>query len=116
MPGGDGTGPRGMGPMTGRGAGYCAGFPGPGYLAGPRRGVGFGFGGGRGRGNWFRPDWGPYGGVERGYYPYPYRRTREEEIELLRADAQYLRETLDEIVKRIEELEQEQGHDTQRKG
>ena len=25
------TGPRGMGPMTGRGAGYCAGF----YLTGP---------------------------------------------------------------------------------
>ena len=27
MRGGDGTGPMGMGPMTGRGAGYCAGFP-----------------------------------------------------------------------------------------
>ncbi|NLG67487.1 MAG: DUF5320 domain-containing protein, partial [Actinobacteria bacterium] len=25
MPRGDGTGPEGMGPMTGRGAGYCAG-------------------------------------------------------------------------------------------
>lgn len=25
MPGGDRTGPRGMGPMTGRGAGYCSG-------------------------------------------------------------------------------------------
>lgn len=24
MPGFDGTGPRGMGPMTGRGRGYCA--------------------------------------------------------------------------------------------
>jgi len=31
MPGGDGTGPRGMGPMTGRAAGYCAGFPVPGF-------------------------------------------------------------------------------------
>ena len=30
MPGGDGTGPMGMGPMTGRGAGYCAGFAAPG--------------------------------------------------------------------------------------
>jgi hypothetical protein len=27
MPFGDGTGPMGMGPLTGRGAGYCAGFP-----------------------------------------------------------------------------------------
>jgi len=25
MPGGDRTGPRGMGPMTGRGSGYCSG-------------------------------------------------------------------------------------------
>ncbi|MDI3534182.1 MAG: hypothetical protein PWQ82_547 [Thermosediminibacterales bacterium] len=31
MPRGDGTGPRGLGPMTGRGMGYCAGFPVPGY-------------------------------------------------------------------------------------
>lgn len=31
MPFGDGTGPRGMGPMTGRGAGYCAGFARPGF-------------------------------------------------------------------------------------
>ena len=27
MPRGDGTGPRGLGPMTGRAAGYCAGYP-----------------------------------------------------------------------------------------
>jgi hypothetical protein len=32
MPGGDGTGPMGMGPMTGRAAGYCAGYPAPGYV------------------------------------------------------------------------------------
>ena len=32
MPWGDGTGPAGMGPMTGRAAGYCAGFPVPGYM------------------------------------------------------------------------------------
>jgi len=31
MPRGDGTGPTGKGPMTGRGAGYCAGYPTPGY-------------------------------------------------------------------------------------
>jgi hypothetical protein len=31
MPGGDGTGPGGMGPMTGRAAGYCAGYSVPGY-------------------------------------------------------------------------------------
>jgi len=32
MPGGNGTGPAGMGPMTGRAAGYCAGYPVPGYM------------------------------------------------------------------------------------
>ena len=32
MPAGNGTGPLGMGPMTGRAAGYCAGYPVPGYM------------------------------------------------------------------------------------
>ena len=32
MPFGDGTGPAGLGPMTGRAAGFCAGFPVPGYM------------------------------------------------------------------------------------
>jgi len=31
MPFGDRTGPAGMGPMTGRAAGFCAGYPAPGY-------------------------------------------------------------------------------------
>ncbi len=45
MPRGDGTGPRAMGQMTGRGAGYCAGFPTPGYMNPyPARGFGFGRG------------------------------------------------------------------------
>ena len=64
MPWGDRTGPLGLGPMTGRGLGYCAGFNTPGFVKGP----GFGWGrgwrwfGGRGRG-WgggfrFRGGWG----------------------------------------------------------
>jgi len=32
MPFGNGTGPAGMGPMTGRAAGFCAGYPVPGYM------------------------------------------------------------------------------------
>jgi len=31
MPAGDRTGPLGLGPKTGRAAGYCAGFAGPGF-------------------------------------------------------------------------------------
>jgi len=32
MPFGDGTGPAGLGPMTGRATGFCAGYPVPGYM------------------------------------------------------------------------------------
>ena len=40
MPWGDRTGPSGMGPMTGRAAGYCAGYSMPGYASGmPRAGM-----------------------------------------------------------------------------
>lgn len=47
MPGGDRTGPTGMGPMTGRGAGYCAGTGAPGFI---NRTFGGFFGRGRGGG------------------------------------------------------------------
>ena len=39
MPRGDRTGPAGMGPMTGRATGYCAGYYTPGYMN-PHRGQG----------------------------------------------------------------------------
>jgi hypothetical protein len=53
MPRGDGTGPMGMGPMTGRDAGVCARFGTPGYLnSRPGRGLGFGRGRGYGRVFW----------------------------------------------------------------
>jgi len=61
VPGGDGTGPAGMGPMTGRAAGYCAGYPAPGYLNGVP-------------GGWGGPAaWGavpPYGSAAHGYSAY----------------------------------------------
>lgn len=51
MPRGDGTGPMGTGPMTGRAAGYCAGYEMPGYANPvPGRGMGMGFGRGMGPG------------------------------------------------------------------
>lgn len=43
MPRGNGTGPNGLGSMTGRGAGYCAGFETAGFAnpgPGPGRGLG----------------------------------------------------------------------------
>ena len=57
MPRGDRTGPQGMGPMTGRAAGYCAGYDAPGY-ANPIPGRGLGMGrGGRGRRAGYRWWW-----------------------------------------------------------
>jgi len=53
MPRGDRTGPTGMGPMTGRGAGYCAGYSVPGFanpVYGGVRAYGGGYGGGHGGG------------------------------------------------------------------
>ena len=59
MPGGDRTGPRGLGPMTGRGAGYCGGYERPGFTnPAPGYGMRFGgrfggWGGGRGWRHWY---------------------------------------------------------------
>ncbi len=49
MPRGDQTGPTGTGPMSGRGAGFCAGFNTAGFQT-----AGGGFGRGCGRGFGFR--------------------------------------------------------------
>lgn len=54
MPRGDGTGPLGMGSLTGHCAGFCAGFKTPGYVnTRARRGMWFGQGRGYGRMFWF---------------------------------------------------------------
>jgi len=66
MPRGDRTGPWGAGPMTGRAAGYCAGYSVPGFMN-PIGGYGRGWGRGRGRG--FGRGWGR--GFGRGWYTYP---------------------------------------------
>jgi hypothetical protein len=112
MPGGDRTGPVGMGPMTGRGAGFCAGYSMPGYAnpVGGRgcfgRGRGFGMrGGGRGWRNQFYATGLP-GWARAGYSAgLPAELTAEQEQQDLKQQAQYLRDSLDAINKRIEELE-----------
>ena len=112
MPGGDRTGPSGMGSMTGRGAGYCAGYSAPGSIN-PVFGRGYGMGFGRGPGVGFRGGrggrWGvPYAGYAYGapYAPsYSFAPTPEQETSALRNQAQYFEDTLEEIKKRIKELE-----------
>ena len=120
MPGGDRTGPMGMGPMTGRGAGYCAGSGAPGFASpGPGwgfgRGMAWGRGLGRGRGFGWRA-WGaspayysasqslPLGG------PWGARHiSRQEELEYLKGQAGMLKEELDDISSRVKDLEAEEG-------
>jgi len=122
MPGGDGTGPAGMGPMTGWGAGYCAGFDEPGSVnfSPGRRFWGFwgGRGGGRGwrnrfyatgltrwqRAGWRQPMWrNPW---LQGFGPWTRQApTVEEELGGLKEQAEYLEDALAGIRQRIEEVE-----------
>ena len=120
MPTGDGTGPRGMGPRTGRGAGYCAGYDAPGY-ANPMPGRGFGRGrggargGGWGRGRGWRhgyyvtglPGWARFGYAPAWGAPLAQPLTREQETEFLKAQAEGLQQELDAISQRIAELGEE---------
>jgi len=117
MPRGDRTGPLGMGPMTGRAAGYCAGYTVPGYMnpyGGRGMGMARGFrGGGRRFGNFAPAAVNPLGA---GYYPSPVPQANHvdpmaagysssQELEMLKNQADYLVSTLGDIKKRIEELE-----------
>ena len=128
MPRGDRTGPLGMGPMTGRAAGYCAGYPIPGYMnpyggrgMGMAWGRGYGRGGGGGFGRGFGvpvplgyPDYSagapyvpPYTPVADFDAPYVPASDPGRELDVLKQQAEYLVDTLDGIKKRIDELEKE---------
>ena len=117
MPRGDRTGPEGMGPMTGRGMGYCAGYDMPGYMHpgyGYGRGYGRGYGWGRGRGfRGGRGGWGRGRSAEPMPHGYPPawglppvapRWTQEDELAALKEHAEMLQSSLADINRRIEEL------------
>lgn len=112
MPRGDGTGPLGEGPMTGRGAGYCADFWTPGNRnqastfgsgMGFRRGCRF-WGAFRGRRNWNYAD-GPWNMRIRNFAS----RYREPDYEMekqeLKNQINALRSELDSIKKRLDTKE-----------
>ena len=92
MPGFDGTGPRGMGPMTGGGRGFCA-IPlrsaWPAYA-----GMGFNM-----------PYAAPRGIPYYGASPFAPQISREEELNYLKSLTQSMREDLKEIEARIQEIE-----------
>ena len=101
MPAGDKTGPKGMGPMSGKAAGYCVeqeipGYASPGNDSGVGRGQGRGFG--RGRGRRFR------GGIT-GISNAAPTATREQELEMLKQQAEYFKKAGEEISARIEKIE-----------
>ncbi|NLH17187.1 MAG: DUF5320 domain-containing protein [Phycisphaerae bacterium] len=106
MPRGNGTGPMGMGPMTGHAAGYCAGFGMPGY-ANLGRGFGVGFGRGRGWRNRFYatglPGWMRFGG---NVMPYSFPKPDPEMEKLaLKNHAEALQTELGLIQQRLNEME-----------
>jgi hypothetical protein len=96
--------------MTGRAAGFCSGYSGPGYVN-PGYGRGFGRGWsrgfgrgywGRGRGFWWRGDYTePY---YRSIYPKP---SKEEEKTHLEEMVKGLEEEIKDIRNRIQELSKE---------
>lgn len=113
MPGGDGTGPMGGGSMSGRGAGFCAGFDVPGY-ANPVPGRGFwgrGFGrggrcgGGRGWRRWYYatglPGWLRFGQQDAETEPAP----SGAEKRVLEAQAKAIQAQLDAIQARLNALD-----------
>jgi len=129
MPRGDGTGPLGLGPRTGRAMGYCAGYPTPGYMN-PGFGFGFGLGfrrfwrrgfgrgfGGRGFGlrRWrfvpIIPSAQPQVWEPVQVQPQVYQPTKEQELQMLEDERKVieqemveLREEMENIKKRIKEL------------
>ena len=118
MPGFDGTGPVGMGSITGRGQGFCnpsrtAYGPTPMLRPGYRGyGYGQGFGRGFGQGRSFRGGFGPGFGQGRGYgrgygspYGTPYDMKPEDDVNMLKGEADAVKKELDAINKRIKDLE-----------
>ncbi len=115
MPSGDRTGPVGQGPRTGRSLGLCSGYDSPGFTKGFGMGRGFGLGRGSGRG--FGRGFGLGQGYGRGrgmgrmswnsgsVNPWPQSMNREDEIAMLKSQAEALNLSQAEISRRIDELE-----------
>ena len=115
MPGGDGTGPAGLGPMTGRRAGYCSGNSAPGYANPiPRRGMGFGRGMGRGRG-FRRMAFAQVAPIDRVAPVYPAQQPTKEqekqylenEVKAIEVEENALKQDLEAVKKRLDELKKE---------
>lgn len=111
MPGFDGTGPRGEGPFTGGGRGYCVGYPAAGNV---NPGAGYGrFGYGRGNGRGYGRGFRGRGFGFRGAAPVPYGAgmSPQVEAESLKEQARMLQDEIAAMNQRIKELESASGPD-----
>ena len=100
MPRGDGTGPMGLGSMTGRAAGYCSGYSTPGFAnAGTGRRAGFGLR--RGYKNPYCGAW----GYSYSSYPYASEITSQEEKQILKNEAERLKARLKDLQNRMDSFE-----------
>lgn len=121
MPRGDNTGPMGQGPMTGRAAGFCAGYNVPGYVnTAPAGRGGFGHGFGRGAGRGFGRaagrgfgrgynegfGWGGYATGSLAAGTQGFELSPENEREVLKRQQNYLAKELDAINKRLTDLDE----------
>ncbi|MBA7566370.1 hypothetical protein ES708_08061 [subsurface metagenome] len=111
MPRGDRTGPEGLGPMTGRAAGYCTGNDMPGFANFyPGRGFGRELGFGRGqqqRFGWNRRYW-----SSAPFYDYPadadaYYPSKKDELEHFKQIEKDFQKSLKEVQDRISKLQTE---------
>ncbi len=110
---GNRQGPDEMGPMTGRGLGYCNGYESPGFTKGaPRGGSGFGFGRGYGRsyGRGYGRGFGNYGRgfrnpefVQNPNYTAPQYSKKDEE-KFLESEIKTLKEQIKATEERLSEL------------
>ncbi|MBC7105283.1 MAG: DUF5320 domain-containing protein [Firmicutes bacterium] len=127
MPRGDRTGPWGLGPRTGRGMGYCAGFPVPGFMNPGWFGWGARLGGWWGGGRGWRhrfwatgvPGWAWWGALPLAAYGLwrawpsffgpgaPEGSEKQAEKEFLKEQAAFMEKQLEEMKKRLAELEGE---------
>jgi uncharacterized protein DUF5320 len=120
MPRGDRTGPDGMGPMTGRAAGFCSSYNRPGFtnlgrgsFSGIGRGLGRLFGGvGRRRGRGFgtNQDYGTYNPPINygGYYNPPAKYDAESEKVFLENEIKALNENLAALQDRLSDFSKEE--------
>lgn len=116
MPSGDRTGPMGQGSRTGRAFGLCSGYDTPGYTKGFGRNMGNGGGRGLGRGRGMgrlgngmgsgrgRNFGNAFNGFFQGF-PWFQNMSKNDEIKMLKSQAESLKQSQIDIEKRLSELD-----------